>query len=217
MRYAKSETELEIYLETQKRRIYVGKLHYDKTHAHYVFEYDVHYLRSNAALAVGPELPATRLKFVSEKNELFPTFQDRIPDKRNAAYPEYCSAYGISVNERNPIILLGTIGHRGPSSFIYAAVYLPQEDVVENLKAFRNTLSLSQWDIAMLFDLPVLTIQRIEAKKSKDKNSLKLIDLYLSEPQLTIKQLHLTGQKVHRDVLTRVYAYFKKALEDRSH
>lgn len=208
MHYQRSKTELEVYLETSRRRQFVGRLSHDEANARYVFEYDIAYLRSKSAFAIGAELPVTRLRFESE-GEMFPTFLDRIPDKENPAYPDYCRSQGISPDEENLIVLLGTIGHRGPSSFIYEPVFDAVGTVVEELKAFRKDLALTQWDFANLFDFPVLTIQRIEAMKSKDKNILRLIHIFLTDGKQAIAQMQLSAKRVHRDVRDRVYRYFK--------
>lgn len=209
MHYERDQHSLEVYLETRKRRLFVGQLHFDPKSKCYTFTYDMKYLYAKAAFALGPELPIIKPKFISEPGKIFPTFEDRIPSKQNPAYAEYCRSQGILPEEDNQIILLTTIGHRGPSSFIFEAIFKPVGSVAEELKQFRQELALSRWDIAMLFEIPELTILKIENGKSADPNILRLIHYYLTVPEITLKQLEMTGKKVHRDTRTRVFRYFK--------
>jgi len=87
-----------------------------------------------------------------------------------------------------------------------------QDSIAEQLKAFRQQLNITQWDFAMLFDFAQLTIQKIEAGKTKDKNISRLLDIYMTNPKAALQQMRLTGKKVHRKVRDRVYKYFKAQL-----
>ena len=120
----KDSTALEVYLEGRKRRVYVGALTFHKDRDQYHFVYDSKYLKSKKAIPIGPDLSLFKKNLWSEKGKTFPSFADRIPSKSNPAYAEYCRSQGISVNEENIIILLGTIGRRGPSSFIFEPVLI---------------------------------------------------------------------------------------------
>lgn len=213
MRYKKNPTRLEVYMETRKRRMLAGILEHDIKNKRFIFTYEYDYLHSKSAFSIGPEFPITRQQFISENDTLFPTFEDRIPDKQNPAYNDYCYSQGIKPDESNSIILLGSIGHRGPSCFIYEAIYEPQESTPEQLKSFREKLELTQWDFAMLFDFSQVTIQKVEAGKTKDKNILRLIDVFITNPTAALEQMRITGKKTHRDVRDRVYKYFK-TIED---
>ena len=119
-----------VYLERKKTRQYAGQL--TKQNKKFVFEYDKAYRCSNYPIALGPDIPFTKKKHISSK--LFPSFEDRIPSKRNPAYPEYCQSVGISPSEKNLLVLLSTIGRRGPSSFIFTPVFETQEFSREDLK-----------------------------------------------------------------------------------
>lgn len=57
------------------------------------------------------------------KNKLFSVFSHRIPERSNSAYEDYCRLQGISIEEVNLIILLGTIGSRGQSSFVFEKIF----------------------------------------------------------------------------------------------
>ena len=115
-------TAIDIYAEFGKSRIYVGRL--DKTGGKFQFSYDRKYLKSKKKLSLGPEFPLTKRQFFSDS--LFNSFKDRIPSKENQAYTEYCDKFGISSDENNELILLATIGSRGPSSFVFEPVFFSE-------------------------------------------------------------------------------------------
>lgn len=123
-----------VYLEHKTRRQYVGVL--KKIGDIFQFEYDLKYLRGRAIIPLGPEMPLTRRVFQS--NTLFIPFADRIPSRENPAYPEYCQETGISVNETRPFVLLTTIAHRGPSSFIFEPFFKKDEFKAEDLLSFEK-------------------------------------------------------------------------------
>jgi DNA-binding XRE family transcriptional regulator len=125
------------------------------------------------------------LRHRSEKGKLFPSFIDRIPDKSNPAYKDYCKAQGVSLNEKNPIILLGAIGKRGPSSFIFEPVYYSEFDPIE-IKNLRKKLQITQHDIAEAFDINKRTLQRIEKGTSQDLNTLKRLQILLKFPNVAL-------------------------------
>ncbi len=202
-------SRLLVFHEGRKRRIFVGELSYDQKKHRYEFVYDSKYSSSKRAIPVGPELDLFKRKFVSSKDELFPSFQDRIPSKANPAYEDYCKAQGISPSEENPMILLSTIGKRGPSSFIFESIYkneFSKRDLIE----FRKKIGLSLNDVAQAFDFNWLTLQRIESGKSEDSNSLKRLQIYLEFPEVALRQLKMTGSRVHISVLNRLLDYFEK-------
>ena len=82
---------VDVYLEKRKTREYVGRL--SREGKKFIFIYNDSYLYKGRAIPLGPDLPLTKKKFISET--LFPSFEDRIPSKRNPAYPEYCKMVGI--------------------------------------------------------------------------------------------------------------------------
>ena len=101
---------LDIYLERQKTRHYVGRLSwYNKK---FIFEYNTAYIYSESSIAIGPDLPLKKARHVSLK--LFPSFLDRIPSRQNPAYKEYCQLVGISPLEQNIFVLLSTLGKKSP-------------------------------------------------------------------------------------------------------
>ncbi|MBP6104442.1 MAG: HipA N-terminal domain-containing protein [Gammaproteobacteria bacterium] len=199
---------LQIFHELKKRRIYVGTLIYDKKKDIYTLCYEKKYVNAKNAIPLGPNLTLFKTVHHSPPGKLFPEFLDRIPEKANPAYKDYCASEGIDIHEKNPIILLGTIGKRGPSTFIFEPVYkadFSAKDVI----ILRETLDLTQHDLAAAFDIPLVTLQRIESEKSTDTNTLKLLQFYFTFPDVAIWQLHLSGQRVHSKVLLKLLNYFK--------
>ncbi len=209
MHYQQDITQLEVYAEIKKRRLFVGRLSYNKHTKRYTFCYDLDYLHSKSSIRLGPEFPLTQVEFQSEPNQLFPSLLDRIPDKENPAYPDYCAWMGISVDEDDYMVLLTTIGRRGPSKLIFEPVFKKIGSVSEELKAFRKALDLSYWDVAQVFDLPELTIMKIEQGRLKQKGLLRLLHYLLTQPDLALEQLERTGKRVHAATRTRIFKYFQ--------
>ena len=208
MSFKKNQSKLDVYSEGRKRRLYVGCLTYTLEDDRYTFEYDESYLHLPSAIQLGPDLALDKRIHVSEPGKLFPSFADRLPDPSNPAYQEYCASQGISPQETNPIILLGTIGRRGPSTFVFESVHEPDQDVIEQLRHFRQDLDLSFADFADAFDINVLSLKRIEARKSTDRNILQLIRIYLNHPKVSLEQLRKTGGRLHQEVHARLFRHF---------
>lgn len=213
MHYELDTTQIEVYNELVKRRTLVGVLSYDRKSRRFSFVYEIDYLRSRSAIPLGPELPIHKITHQSKRDELFPSFLDRIPDKQNPAYPEYCRSQEISPDETNPIILLATIGRRGPSTLVFEPVYKKVGTVAEELKQFREELDLTRWDFAQAFGFSELTIYKVENGQTKDTNILRLIHFYITESSLALFQLNLTGKKVHAQTRTKLYRYYRNQKE----
>jgi DNA-binding XRE family transcriptional regulator len=194
-----------------RRRIFVGELIYYKDNDKYKLIYDKKYAHSKNAIPIGPELDLFKTGHVSAVGELFPSLRDRIPSKLNPAYKDYCKSQGISINEENPIILLGFIGKRGPSSFIFEPSY-KNEFSKKDILSFRENLKISQYDLATAFGLSEVTLQRIETGKSQDDNTLTRIQIYFEFPEVALWQLKQTGNKVRSDVLVKLVSYFESKL-----
>lgn len=202
------EHRLKIFHESRKRRILVGELIYDKKNDRYELIYDKNYAYFKNAIPISPDLDLFKLHHQSEKGKLFPSFIDRIPDKSNPAYSDYCNMQGISTAEKNPIILLGSIGKRGPSSFVFEPVYYSEFDS-SDISNLRKKLQITQHDLAKALDISQTTLQRIEAGASSDLNTLKYMQILLKFPEVALWQLKLTGGQVHRDVSTKLMKYFQ--------
>lgn len=199
--------KLNIFHEGRKRRIFVGELIYSKEQGVYELIYDETYAYSDTAIPLGPELELFRLRHRSEKEKLFKSLLDRIPSKENPAYKDYCASQGISPDEQNPIILLGSIGKRGPSSFIFEPVYY-SSFTKEDIKKIRNEIGLTQHDLANILDISIATLARIEIGTSHDTNTIKRIEIFFKFPAVALWELKQTGGWLHSKVLAKLYHYF---------
>jgi DNA-binding XRE family transcriptional regulator len=204
----KDPTRLKIFHESTKRRVLVGELIYHSNQDIYELIYDNTYVHSKNAIPISPEFTLFKLNHRTTKGKIFPFLLDRIPDKSNPAYTDYCKSQGISPNETNPIILLGTIGQRGPSSFIFEPVYHTTFEL-SDFKKLREQLNITQHDFATAFGINKTTLQRIEAGVSKDTNTIRFIEIILTFPQVALWQLKQSGQTVHKDVLIKLSRYFQ--------
>lgn len=196
-----------IFHELKKRRIYVGELIYDKNMDVYRLIYDHNYINSKNAIPLAPELDLFKMVHTSSKGQIFSAFTDRIPERQNPAYPDYCHSKGISVDETNPIILLGTIGSRGPSSFVFEKTYEAGISINE-ITNLRQDLNITQHDFAEALGISKVTLQKIEAGVSSDIKTIKLLQIYFTFPEVAIWQLHQTGATVHSSVLSKLFNYF---------
>ncbi|MDP1609159.1 MAG: HipA N-terminal domain-containing protein [Chlamydiales bacterium] len=97
-----------IFLKKRTTRILVGELR--RVHQVLTFTYDERYFQAKHIIPLGPEFPLTQRQF--ESKTLFPSFQDRIPSLENPAYKEYCLATGVDPEEKDPFLLLSTIGRK---------------------------------------------------------------------------------------------------------
>lgn len=206
-----NKNRLHIFQEGRKRRVFVGELRYDEKEDRYELCYDKKYTLSKKAMSLGPNLSLFQLKHVSEQGKMFPYFLDRIPDPENPAYPDYCASQGIAVDEANLIVLLGSIGRRGPSCFVFEAIYessFKPSDIIQ----WREKLAITQHDFALAFDFSKATLQRIEDGKSVDHNTLKRLELLFCFPEVALWQLKQTGGKVHFRVLSKLRTYFNQRI-----
>ena len=202
-----SQDKLNIFHEGRKRRVFVGELIYNTEKEIYELIYDERYAYSDTAIPLGPELDLFQLHHRSEKGKLFKSLVDRIPSKENPAYKDYCASQGISQDEQNPIILLGSIGKRGPSSFIFEPVYY-SSFTKENIKKLRHEIGLTQHDLAKILDISIATLARLETGTSHDANTIKRIEIFFKFPEVALWQLKQTGGWLHSEVLTKLYNHF---------
>jgi len=201
------QDKLNIFHEGRKRRIFVGELNYSKEQEVYELTYDESYAYSDTAIPLGPELDLFKLRHRSEKGKLFKSLLDRIPSKENPAYKDYCASQGISPDEQNPIILLGSIGKRGPSSFIFEPVYY-SSFTKEDIKKLRQEIGLTQHDLANILDISIATLARIETGTSHDTNTIKRIEVFFTFPEVALWELKQTGGWLHSEVLAKLHNHF---------
>jgi HipA-like protein len=177
-----------IFLEKRKTRLHVGVLKRD--HGKLVFSYDEHYFKAKHVIPLGPEFPLTQKEFSSEK--LFPSLQDRIPSLQNPAYPEYCLAVGIDPKERDPLILLSTIGRKGPSSFIFYPLFerkITAEDVIK----FRESIALTTREFSEVFEFSQTSLNALERNRILGSEVLKRLEIIINFPEVALDFLLING------------------------
>lgn len=198
---------IQVYLEKRSSRLYVGLL--SKNGDNFHFEYDQKYLKRREAIPLGPEMPLTRRVF--ESTTLFVPFADRIPSRENPAYIDYCKATGISESETDPFILLSTIAHRGPSSFIFEPLY--EEDFKsEDLLAFRKSLGLSVIEFAACFDFSTAAVTRIELNQSSGREVLKRAEIYARYPEVALDLIRRRRGVLHTNKQKKVECWLRNQM-----
>lgn len=197
-----------VFLEKYTTRLYAGCL--TKKVDQFVFTYDEKYLHSPNIIPLGPELPLTKKQFISKT--LFPSFIDRIPSKHNPAYPEYCLATGIDPNEDDPLILLSTIGKRGPSSFIFEPLY-ERSIYAETVIQFRHSLKLTTREFAEVFEISQAALNALERKRTSGKELLKKLELIILFPEVANYFLTLNGGMISYHKWIAAKEFIKKINE----
>ena len=183
---------LSIYLERRSSRTYVGKLYREDNL--YCFEYDKKYAYDKKSIPMGPDLPM--IKRVHKSKTLFSSFVDRIPSRKNEAYPEYCQKFSISVDEEDEILLLSTIGRRGPSSFLFEGDWIVEYTSLDYSK-FRKELGLTLREFASVFDVSISSLQKLEKKMESGREVLKRIEIYDRFPEVALFELKKSGKLIH--------------------
>jgi len=195
---------VDVYLEKRKTREYVGQL--SREAGYYIFTYDNKYLYKDRTLAIGPDLPLSKKKFRSRT--LFPSFEDRIPSKRNPAYQEYCQMVGIDPNETDLLTLVATLGQKGPSSFVFSpAVTVTLTN--ETLISFRKDLNLTIREFSELFDFSPATITRMENKKINGKDTLKRLEIYCNFSNAALYEARKNRHKINDEKFKHVEEFLQ--------
>lgn len=177
-----------VFLKKRKTQTLVGRL--CKIDQKFVFTYEDSYLNDKYSIALGPEFPLTQKEFSSDK--LFPSLEDRIPSVQNPAYPEYCLAMGIDPNERDPFILLSTVGSKGPSSFIFYPIFkrdISPKEIIE----FRNMLGLTTREFAAVFEFSQNSLNAFEKGRRKGVEILKRLEILLHFPAVALYFLSINS------------------------
>ncbi|MFW9878531.1 MAG: HipA N-terminal domain-containing protein [Candidatus Thorarchaeota archaeon] len=177
-----------VFLKKRKTQTLVGRLY--KIDQKFVFTYEDSYLNDKYSIALGPEFPLTQKKFSSDK--LFPSLEDRIPSVQNPAYPEYCLAMGIDPNERDPFILLSTVGSKGPSSFIFYPIFkrdISPKEIIE----FRNMLGLTTREFAAVFEFSQNSLNAFEKGRRRGVEILKRLEILLHFPAVALYFLSINS------------------------
>ncbi len=202
-------TAVDVYLEKRKSRKYVGQL--ARENDKFIFEYNDLYLYDDKSIAIGPDLPLSKKKFIS--NDLFQSFEDRIPSKKNPAYKEYCEMVGIKPSENDPLTLVATLGQKGPSSFIFSPA--PRNTIThEDIIHYRKILNLTVREFSELFDFSPATINRIEKKSICGKESMKRLEIYILFPEVAIYEVKKNRFKVNDDKIKFVIHLLHKRMNE---
>ena len=195
----KRAVAVDVYRELRRSRDYVGRL--EKTKGGFRFAYHENYLLKENALSLGPDLPLRMKPFLSK--ELFVSFEDRLPSKQNPAYSEYCQHCNISPNEEDYMVLLSTIGRRGPSCLVFEGV-VPDEPYTQNIKNFRRQLDLTIREFALLFNLSTASLQTLEKESSSKSELIKRLRIYITFPQVALWEVEKNRAKVHEQTYDAV-------------
>lgn len=197
--------KINVWSQTKSKRTFVGSLF--KQRGCFVFCYDEAYVQSDDAVALGPEFPLVQRHF--SRRKLFASLADRIPEKRNPAYADYCYQWGIDPKEKDPFVLLTTIGRRGPSTFVFDPDDKDTFDA-QALKKFRQKLQLNQREFAALFGLYQATLARLESGKAENENILRYLKLCAEVPCAMKWLLEKRGQQIHDNKRVQILKEFKE-------
>ena len=168
--------------------MHVGQL--KRIDGQFVFVYDNKYFNAKHVISLGPEFPLTQQEFTSDR--LFPSLEDRIPSEQNPAYVEYCQVMGVDPKERDQIILLSSIGRRGPSSFIFYPLYdrtIRSQDLI----AFREKMGLTTREFASVFEFSQSSLNALERNRIPGSEILKRLEIILNFPEVVSYLLHVNG------------------------
>lgn len=190
--------EISVFSQTRSKRDYVGRLW--RADGKFHFEYERRYQRLKGAVGLGPEFPLHQKSFSSV--ELFPSLVDRIPSRQNPAYPDYCAQWGVSVEESDPLILLSTIGRRGPSTFIFEPTIKNIEG--ESIRKFRERLELNQREFAALLGLPQLTVGKLEKGQVRNIPIMTYVEMCMQVPQALKWLIKKRGQFIHDEKCSKI-------------
>lgn len=185
---------VDIFLEKRKTRLHVGTI--TKEQDTFIFKYAENYFKAKNAIPFGPEFPLTQRQF--ESGKLFASLEDRIPSHQNPAYSEYCQVLGVDPKESNPLILLSTIGRKGPSSFIFYPIF-ERQITVEELIKFRQSLGFTTREFAKVFELSQSSLNALEKKRALGKDLLKRLEIILKFPSVALYFLTVNGGTIIHD------------------
>lgn len=179
---------VDIFIEKRRTRMHVGIL--KRKDKKFIFKYDNNYFKAKNVIPLGPEFPLTQKEFISKS--FFPSFEDRIPSHQNPAYPEYCLAMGIDPKELDPIILLSTIGRKGPSSFIFYPIF-DRTITIEDVIKFRESLGLTTREFAAIFEFSQSSLNALERNRILGSEILKRLEIILNFKDVALDFLVING------------------------
>src|SRR5207249_2550742 len=116
----------------------------------------------------------------------------RIPSNQNPAYQEYCRAMGVQADENDVIVLLSTIGRKGPSSFIFYPIYQHTITSTELLK-YRKFLGFTTREFAHVFELTQASLTALERNRVKGTSLFRKLEIILAYPAVALNFLLING------------------------
>jgi len=117
----------------------------------------------------------------------------------------------IDPSEKNPFVLLATIGSRGPSSFIFAPVYhhsLSSKAVQE----FRKQLGLTTREFAHIFEITQASLSALERGTISGREILKRLELIVQFPEVALYYLHINGYILINERFNKADTYLQNLL-----
>lgn len=167
---------LEVYCELRSTRVNVGRL--ARTKNGYDFTYSISWLEFAGSFEIGPDLPLSRATLNFKK--IPQSFASRIPPRTSSNYVRYCEERGISPNENNDFVLLTTIGHKGPSSFVFEEDFASTDREITRIRLSSLRENFSVRAIATLFNISKGSLQKILDDQISGP-SFQLIEICLIE------------------------------------
>lgn len=203
---------LDFFLEQRSTRIKCGilqrKLINKKRNIYqYEFNYEIDYMDNPNAIPCAVELTLDQPCFKAKN--IWPSILDRLPQRDNPAYPDYCKACEISEDEEDEFLLLSTLGRKSTGSVIIEA---PRREMysAESLIQFRKNLGISMNDFAKAFSVSSSGLYKIENGKSNGAEVLKRIRLYESNPKLAIEEINYNSAVLNDKIYRKIIAFFEK-------
>lgn len=177
-----------IFSDESRGRVFVGLL--ERTNEGYTFVYDKDYMARSTATPLGPDLPFSLKPITSKK--FFESIIDLLPDRNNPAYEEYCRSVGIAPDEKDPMVLITHFGG-GPSHFAFEAA--PDDTVASGNQVveFRNSLGLSQRQLANFLNIPIATLQAMEKDTADVNVARNLVSIFIENPSALWKVVERRG------------------------
>ena len=116
---------------------------------------------------------------------------------------------GIDEREKDPMVLLATLGRRGPSSFICTPIY-KDSFTPQHLAQFRQHLGLSTREFALVFNFAPSTINGIETGRYDGREALRRIELYQKVPEAARFELERNRHKISEKKFHQAYNALEK-------
>ncbi|MFH1829640.1 MAG: HipA N-terminal domain-containing protein [Pseudomonadota bacterium] len=199
-----------VFSDEPRGRVFVGEL--DRTKGGYSFVYDNGYLARSTATPLGPDLPLSLKPIKSKK--FFESLFDLLPDRNNPAYEEYCRSVGITSDEQDPMVLITHFGG-GPSRFAFEMAPDDTLPTGSQVVKFRNSLGLSQRQLACFLDIPIATLQAMEKDTAEVNVARNLVSIFVENPSALWKIVERRGIYLSPTQLEGVRKFIRESEKSR--